>query len=342
MSLKSHRNSHWQRSLWQVLLALGISLALLARFAVSSAQSLPSFGLPIDCDLGQDCFILQYVDRDSGPGAVDFGCGRMTYDGHKGTDFAIPDAAAMAAGVPVVASSAGTVLRVRDGVLDRRVVSDEQRAAVSDRECGNGIVVDLGDGWETQYCHLRQGSVAVQPGDRVERGQLLGLVGMSGLASFPHVHLTVRREGRVIDPFVGVEGSEGCGGDRQSLWNVSLAYQPTGLVRAGFAPQPPELGQLWAGEFAGDRLPSDSAALVFWVQAYGVLDGDEERIQLIAPDGSIAAEKQGELRNQRIWLSFAGKRLRREGREGDRWLGQYQLVRQGEVLLDVERAIVLE
>ena len=56
-----------------------------------------------------------YSDRDPSPKAVDFGCGRQTYDGHKGTDFAIPDEKIMAKGVAVKAVAAGKVLRVRDG-----------------------------------------------------------------------------------------------------------------------------------------------------------------------------------------------------------------------------------
>jgi D-3-phosphoglycerate dehydrogenase len=51
------------------------------------------------------------------------------------------------------------------------------RGEIAGRECGNGVVIAHEDGWETQYCHMRRGSVAVQPGERVARGQTLGLVG---------------------------------------------------------------------------------------------------------------------------------------------------------------------
>lgn len=82
-------------------MAQGISQQL-----ISQTQN-PRFAQPIDCQLGQDCFILLYPDRDPTPNVVDFGCGRQTYDGHKGTDFAIPDEQAMARGVPVLASQGG-------------------------------------------------------------------------------------------------------------------------------------------------------------------------------------------------------------------------------------------
>ncbi|MEG5138061.1 MULTISPECIES: M23 family metallopeptidase, partial [unclassified Microcoleus] len=144
------------------------------------------FGKPIACTLGKDCFIMHYFDRDPSPAAVDFGCGRQTYDGHDGIDFAIPDAKAMAKGVPVIASAAGKVLRVRDGVVDRRLQNQTDKANVAGTECGNGMVIDHGGGWEAQYCHLRQNSIVVKPGMQVQKGTVLGMVGNSGQASFPH------------------------------------------------------------------------------------------------------------------------------------------------------------
>jgi murein DD-endopeptidase MepM/ murein hydrolase activator NlpD len=73
--------------------------------------------------------------------------------------------------------------------------------ALKGRECGNGVVVDHGQRWETQYCHMRQGSVRVSVGPTVERGTSLGDVGFSGLADTAHLHLTVRHLGRTVDRF---------------------------------------------------------------------------------------------------------------------------------------------
>ena len=38
------------------------------------------------------CTIQSYVDRDLGPGAKDYACSRLVYNGHKGPDFRLPDA----------------------------------------------------------------------------------------------------------------------------------------------------------------------------------------------------------------------------------------------------------
>ncbi|MFF4505463.1 M23 family metallopeptidase [Streptomyces sp. NPDC001401] len=56
------------------------------------------------------------------------------------------------------------------------------------RVIGNHVVLDLGDGTYALYAHLKRGSLAVRPGDRVRTGQLLGRCGNSGNSTEPHVH----------------------------------------------------------------------------------------------------------------------------------------------------------
>lgn len=305
----------------------------------SAANSL-KLSIPIGCNLGRDCFIMHYQDLDPSPKEVDFGCGRQTYDGHNGTDFAIPDARAMAAGVPVKASAAGTVLRVRDGVPDRRVEDQTDKTSVQGIECGNGVVIDHGNGWQTQYCHLRQGSIAVKPGTKVEAGTVLGMVGESGLASFPHVHLTVRYQDKVVDPFIGMNAGAGCQVSRQPLWAQPLDYVPTGLIRAGFATQPPKMADLWQGRYFETLLSRTSPALVFWVQDYGVLQGDDEEFRLFAPDGTSAVNLKQTLKaSNRVWLSYIGKNASNSPLLPGVWRGEYRLSRGGKVLVDVKREV---
>ena len=93
---------------------------------------------------------------------------------------------------------------LRDGVPDISV-EDGGAAAIAGKECGNAIRIAHGDGWTTWYCHLRRGSLMVAEGDRVEVGQPLALVGLSGETSFPHLHFDVRQGEQPVDPFVGVE-----------------------------------------------------------------------------------------------------------------------------------------
>jgi len=305
--------------------------------------SSPLFGRPIDCTLGKDCFVLLYFDRDPSPAAVDFGCGRQTYDGHDGTDFAIPDEKAMAKGVPVIASAAGKVLRVRDGVADRRLQSNTDKANIEGIECGNGMVIDHGNGWDAQYCHLRNGSVAVKPGMQVEKGTKLGLVGTSGMTSFPHVHVTFRYQGKAVDPFVGINAKLGCNATRNPIWDKPLDYISTGLIRAGFAPKPPDMNAVWQGQFSETKLPANSPALLFWVQSYGVLKGDREQYRLFAPNGQTIADQTSEIKApSRTWLGYIGKRNNPSNPLiPGVWRAEYRLTRGDRVLTEIKREVEL-
>ena len=154
--------------------------ALLALFLLAPATAGAfDLALPLDCTLNQSCFVQHLPDHDPSPGTRDFTCGTLTYDGHDGTDFALPSLAAMAEGVKVLAAAPGIVRGVRDGVPDI-AVSDPAAPPLQGRDCGNGVAITHEGGWETQYCHMKQGSVRVKVGDRVETGMPLGEVGLSG------------------------------------------------------------------------------------------------------------------------------------------------------------------
>ena len=99
------------------------------------------FAQPIACTLGETCHVQNYVDRDPGPGTADVGCGNLTYDGHDGTDFALPNLAAMQAGVQVLAAAPGRVRGIRDGMPDI-AISDPAAPPLNGRDCGNGVAID--------------------------------------------------------------------------------------------------------------------------------------------------------------------------------------------------------
>ena len=86
---------------------------------LSQSRSNFQIALPIDCQLGKDCFIFHYVDVEPDEREIDVNCGRQTYDNHKGTDFGIPNLKVMEKGVKVLAVAPGEVKRVRDGVIDQ-------------------------------------------------------------------------------------------------------------------------------------------------------------------------------------------------------------------------------
>lgn len=167
------------------------------------------------------------------------------------------------------------------------------------------------------------------------------MVGASGLASFPHVHMSIRYQGEIVDPFVGLNANSVCNVKRHSLWEEPLDYVPTGAIRAGFSTEPPTLNQLWQGEFYDRQLPQDMPAILFWVHAFGTLKGDVVHFKLTAPNGEAIADNEQILdTSNRSWMGYVGKRNTR-----DRpilpgvWRGHYQLRRGDRLLIDLSRDI---
>lgn len=67
-------------------------------------------------------------------------------------------------------------------------------------EGGYGRTVEIDHGWGivTRYAHTSK--ILVRVGDRVQRGQIIALVGQTGLAEGPHLHYEVRVKGEPVDP----------------------------------------------------------------------------------------------------------------------------------------------
>jgi murein DD-endopeptidase MepM/ murein hydrolase activator NlpD len=116
---------------------------------------------------------------DSAPRTTGFGDRRDYADGYVGYHAGYDLAAAQ--GSPVLAAAAGVV--VFAGALQQR---------------GATLVVDHGWGVYTLYGHLSH--LEVQQGQEVDRGQLIGQVGTTGLSTGPHLHWEVRLRGQPVDP----------------------------------------------------------------------------------------------------------------------------------------------
>jgi len=295
------------------------------------------FGLPIACELGRTCYIQNYVDTDASASARDYKCGTLTYDAHNGTDFRVPSLEAQRAGVEVLASDGGRVLRTRDGTPDG-VFHKSAREAVRDVECGNGVLIEHAEHWETQYCHLANGSLQVRPGDLVKRGQPLGRVGRSGLTEYPHLHFTVRHRGTIADPFAYGAAADSCGGG-ELLWDPSLhaqlVYQERAILNAGFASGPVTMDLIEDGK-ADRELPSASApAIVAFVRAIGLKAGDVQWFAVRDPGGHIIAETRTvPLENNKAQVMlFAGRKRPASGWDPGTYKATYTVEHDGQVVL---------
>lgn len=282
--------------------------ALVLTLAAPVAAGDVVLSLPIDCDLGQNCYVQHYVDLDPGPDVLDFQCGDLTYEGHKGTDFAVPSMADMLRGVNVLAAADGQVAGVRDGIADV-VFTAENATAIKDRECGNGVVLRHTDGWETQYCHMKSGTVTVKSGDKITRGTVLGQVGLSGKTQFPHVHLSVRKNGTVVDPFAPNKAQH-CGHSGQGLWDHEIFYTPAGLIKIGFSDGIPSFEAVQNGTAAQSTLAADTQGLVLFAYVFGGRVDDVINLKITGPKGQILDTEVVLKKDQAQLFRAAGKRLK--------------------------------
>lgn len=108
-------------------------------------------------------------------------------DGKTHRDKGATNADYLIHGAEVLAAADGTVRVVVDGV-------PENQPGVMDDVVlpGNMIAIEHGPGEFAHYCHLQPGSARVKPGDSVQAGQVIGLVGNSGNSSEPHLHFHVQ------------------------------------------------------------------------------------------------------------------------------------------------------
>ena len=317
-----------------VLLVAGLVIA--AGLANADTKERPKDGrihldLPVDCEMGKICVVQHYVDMDPGPGAQDHTCGSLSYDGHDGIDIRTLRYAQMYDGVDVLAAAAGVVRRTRDGMSDMTIRDEAAITALGGRKAGNAVVIDHGDGWETQYSHLKRDSVVVRPGDRVEAGQRIGQIGLSGKTQFPHVEFSLRRHGKWVDPFTGRAPGSGCGEPANGLWSdaarAALEYHPGGLLGGGISGEVLD----YPAFLELTSVPSPSSAspvMIAWAVGWGVREGDIWTLRLTDPAGTVLAEKTDTIAKHRPrWYRYLGRKRPAGGWPSGTYQASIEIVR---------------
>lgn len=313
-----------------------LALATVMAAPAATAPDRPSLGFPLACQLGSTCEIQHYVDRDPGPATRDYRCGLKTYDKHSGIDIRLLNMAAQRRGVGVLAAAAGTVTRLRDGEPDISIRAPGA-PPVAGKECGNAVVVDHGNGWETQYCHLARGSVVVKVGDRVAAGAPLARVGLSGDTEFPHLHMTVRHAGEVVDPFAPDMTKPQACTPQASLWTpqalARMTYRPGVVLNAGFTDAQITMEQLEDGALRA--VTADSPLMVAYVRAITLLPGDAVELDLKGPDGvSLARNRRPPLERWRAQdFYYVGKKRPATGWPRGVYSADYKVWRDGKVAI---------
>lgn len=297
-----------------------------------NALAAPQLGFPLACTLAKDCWIVNYTDVDPNKDvAVDFKCRTRTYENHKGTDFAIADWLIMQQGVDVLAAANGSVLRLRDGSADRLLPAKERLQLLqANKGCGNGVFIDHGGGWQTNYCHLKKGSIQVVKGEKVSAGQKIGEVGHSGYTEFPHLHIGVVFNSQTIDPFTGLSNVDGCNGMGKPLWRVglSLNYEPVSIYATGFKDGVPDFATIKKDLGSSTTLSPGVPALTFWIAVFGVAQHDHIYMEIRDPRGRIFAQREiTQPKDRARQFYFVGKRTRNQKLIKGSYIGSVTLSR---------------
>lgn len=155
---------------------------------------------------------------------------------------------------PIVAAAAGTVVRSVDRFPNSTSLPEPPPIPPIVETVGNHVVVEIAPGLYALYGHMDPGSVRVEVGDTVERGQELGLIGSSGNSTTPHLHFHLQTEPTFFPsdgvPYVFAE-FELLGSITERIWDDNLGLQPTGQLP--FDAVEPALRQ--------DELPLDRAVI---------------------------------------------------------------------------------
>ncbi|MDQ3699170.1 MAG: M23 family metallopeptidase [Gemmatimonadota bacterium] len=114
---------------------------------------------------------------------------KMDENGRRFTGDSLKNESYYAEGADALAVADGIVASVKDSIPEN-IPGLASRAVLITLETvgGNFVILDIGQGRYAFYAHLKPGSLRVRPGDRVQKGQVIGLVGNSGNSTEPHLH----------------------------------------------------------------------------------------------------------------------------------------------------------
>lgn len=92
---------------------------------------------------------------------------------------------------------------------------------------GNYVIIDHGNGLETHYYHLAQGSITVSAGDIVTAGQQIGYMGSTGYSTGAHLHFQIELNGIPVDPEPYIIGEESFDMANQENINMEMDNTPS-------------------------------------------------------------------------------------------------------------------
>jgi murein DD-endopeptidase MepM/ murein hydrolase activator NlpD len=131
-------------------------------------------------------------------------------------------------GVDYAAATGTPVRATADGTVQVRGVQGGY---------GNLVQIRHANGFMTRYAHLNGFASDVRVGSRVRQGQVIGYVGMTGLATGPHLHYELHRSGTPVDPLsIDIPSGDPIPPEYMERWNGELDVRFALLERAASGP----------------------------------------------------------------------------------------------------------
>jgi murein DD-endopeptidase MepM/ murein hydrolase activator NlpD len=234
--------------------------------------------------------VSAFVDHNPISGAIlDYNGGARTYDGHRGTDYALfpfswnkLDAGEM----QVIAAADGTIV-------------GKANVDVTDHNCGSGssdpwnyVALMHADGRMTLYGHMRYNSLTSKGiGQTVAQGEYLGTVASSGNSSGPHLHFEVRygsyTNAEWIDPYAGSNSQP------ESLWTSQRPYWDSAINQIATHSAPPSTPASCQPTITNLQDSFTTPQTVYFYVYYRDYQGAlSTQLKIYRPNGSLYQSKQ--------------------------------------------------
>lgn len=299
------------------------------------------FSKPVDCIMGEECYVQNYIDQQPGLDSQDFQCGTLSYNEQNSIDIRTRDYSKLNEGIKVIAAADGMVIGVRNGLSDyplknREKLDDKTQQLIASKPCGNGVIIDHGEGWQTQYCHLRRNSIPVKNGQKVKAGAVLGVIGKSGHTTFPHTSVHFKKDGLTVDPYTGTNIETGCVEPKNAkgLWtdkaSNEMAYRETALLGFGLSVEVPNETGARYGNYRIRKMDYDDGPIHTWVDILGVKRDDILAVRIYGHEGSLLVNNEKVFeKNHSVVFQYFGSKMPTAGWPPGNYRIEYLLIRTG-------------
>lgn len=134
---------------------------------------------------------------------------------------------------PVIAAAPGAIVARHDGLPNNAALPEPPKIPPLNETVGNFVIEQIGAGLFVLYGHFDPGSVKVKLGQKVTRGQQLGLIGTSGNSTTPHLHFQILTTPTFFPsdsvPFA-FDRFDLLGSVPDRIWDDDLGLQKTGTL----------------------------------------------------------------------------------------------------------------